>query len=158
MLLPDLPAAPTALVVPDADSDFDAFWAAYPRKVGKGAARRAWVKARKVATVEEIAAGFRLQVASMQQRKARGEERFIPHPSTWLNEERWHDDAPQPERVTTAPAGSLAVMLQSAQNAAEGRYVDPWEYAKGLADPGPQGLDSPAPGHPALPANERNRA
>lgn len=68
--------------------EFEAIWKAYPRKVGKGAARKAWAKARKVASFEEIASGLAAFVAS----STGTEQRFIPHPSTWLNEERWNDE------------------------------------------------------------------
>src|SRR5690606_19428118 len=42
---------------------FDEFWAAYPRRVGKGAARKAWAKATKKAAPEEIIAGARRYAA-----------------------------------------------------------------------------------------------
>ena len=69
---------------------FEAFWKAYPRRVGKGAARKAYEKAIKIATPDEIMAGLIRQLAYYATR----EQQFIPHPSTWLNGERW-DDEPQ---------------------------------------------------------------
>lgn len=67
---------------------FDEFWLAYPRKVGKDAARAAWAKAVKRAPVGEIISGLHGFCVS-----ARGADtQFIPHPSTWLNQGRWQDD------------------------------------------------------------------
>ena len=65
---------------------FEDFWAAYPRKVGKGAARAAFDRARKRgATVAEIASGLCRQVWPK-------DRQFIPHPATWLNQGRWQDE------------------------------------------------------------------
>lgn len=73
-----------------ADDGFEAFWFAYPRKVGKGAAERAW---RKVPPdhLDRILAAVATQSQSDQWRKDGGQ--FIPHPSTWLNQRRWEDEA-----------------------------------------------------------------
>jgi hypothetical protein len=66
-----------------------------PTKVGKGTARRAFLAARKKATVEEILAGLPAFVAYEERR--RGEADYKPlHPATWLNAERWTDEAPAP--------------------------------------------------------------
>lgn len=73
--------AETEIIQPDS---FDAFWAAYPRKVSKGHARKAWAAAiRKTSAVEIIRA-----VAEARWPR---EPKFIPHPATWLNGERWND-------------------------------------------------------------------
>ena len=68
--------------------DFEAFWSAYPRKVGKGQARKAYAKALKIAPHDEIMFGLSQQRASMEAK----EPQFIPHASTWLNGERWTDE------------------------------------------------------------------
>ena len=72
--------------------NFDDFWAAYPRRKGKGAARKAWEKAVNLATPEKIMAGLE---ANMVDLKA-NQPQYQPHPATWLNQERWEDvpDAP----------------------------------------------------------------
>ena len=69
---------------------FEAFWRTYPRRVGKGAARTKFERALKLATFEEIMAGLRRQLSYYATR----EQQFIPHPATWLFQERW-DDEPQ---------------------------------------------------------------
>lgn len=78
------------------DPHFEAFWQAYPRKAGKEAARKAWAFAMGVTTPERVEAAVRAY-------KWPEDPRFIPHPSTWLNQGRWDDeptpDAPRPEDV-----------------------------------------------------------
>lgn len=78
-------------------SAFDDFWSYYPRKVGKGAARKAYTKALKLTTHDDIMFGLSEQMPSMQSK----ETQFIPHASTWLNSERWNDEPEEP----TSPAG-----------------------------------------------------
>jgi len=73
---------------------FEEFWAWYPRKVGKAAARKAWKKC-KTDSETVIAGALRMATDSNLP-----EMQFIPHPSTWLNEERWNDD-PYPPRGKT---------------------------------------------------------
>lgn len=70
------------------DDEFERVWEHYPRKVGKGAARKAWAKARRQATYAEITGP--LGVWIKLQRGTPVEK--IPHFTTWLNQERWHDD------------------------------------------------------------------
>src|SRR5690606_1449835 len=86
---------------------FDEFWAAYPRRVGKGAARKAWAKATKKAAPEESNAGRHRYAASPPRqppdpRRQSADIRYTAHPSTWLNAERWTDEI---EPAPTAPAG-----------------------------------------------------
>lgn len=66
---------------------FDEFWVLYPRKVGKGQARKAWAKALKITTADVIIQALDRQVPDL-----RGKCEFCPHPSTWLNGERWTDE------------------------------------------------------------------
>lgn len=81
------------------DDDFVKFWTAYPRKVGKGAARRAFGRALGLTTVETMLAALAWQRTQPAWLKDGGD--FIPHPATWLNQERW-DDEPY-----VAPAGPV---------------------------------------------------
>jgi len=72
-------------------SDFDRFWQAYPRKVGKGAAAAAWKKAKPSReTVDAILEAVEQQKHSRQWLDSDG--RFIPNPATWLNQARWEDE------------------------------------------------------------------
>lgn len=72
---------------------FDSFWQAYPRKVGKDAAAKAFAKRRPdAALLAAMLAAVERQKASADWRRDGGQ--YIPHPSTWLNEGRWMDEAP----------------------------------------------------------------
>lgn len=69
---------------------FADFWAAYPRKVAKPEAMKAWIK---IKPDEETAAAI---MAGLEQAKKsrdwlKDDGQFIPHPSTWLNQRRWED-------------------------------------------------------------------
>jgi len=72
----------------DLTAEFEKVWRHYPRKVGKGAARKAWHKARGKATFAEIAE----PLARWIDMQCGADLKFTPHFSTWLNEERWEDD------------------------------------------------------------------
>lgn len=82
----------------EASDHFADFWQAYPRRVGRAAAERAFRTAlARGAAVADIAAGLARQ-------RWPDNPRFIPHPATWLNQERWRDDPnaaapPEPSRL-----------------------------------------------------------
>lgn len=85
---------------------FSEWWAFYPRKVGRRAAERAYAAALKrlpegVRDRGELLAG--LSRANVQWHAEQKETQFIPHPATWLNQDRWKD-----EPATVAP-GNEAV-------------------------------------------------
>jgi hypothetical protein len=66
---------------------FEEWWSLYPKKVGKGQARRAWGAAVRKAGVPALTAALLAQRPSLLAR----ETQFIPNPSTWLTGERWAD-------------------------------------------------------------------
>jgi hypothetical protein len=69
---------------------FADFWQAYPRKVGKGAALKAYRKA--AAECEAIKRALEWQADSADHLKR--ETKFIPYPATWLSQRRWEDPVP----------------------------------------------------------------
>ena len=86
---------------------FERFWAAYPRKVGKQAAERAWAR---IEPSPEFADKLLTALELQKQQPGWLEDngQFIPHASSWLNGGRWTDevilpepDGPAPERVVT---------------------------------------------------------
>lgn len=91
------------------DGAFDAFWLAYPRKTAIGAARKAfdaaWPKVRVPDNTRVLDPRYaRLTVlteAISRQKPGWTDPKFIPHASTWLNQERWTDEgaAPPPRRT-----------------------------------------------------------
>lgn len=68
---------------------FEEFWKAYPRKTNKGFARKVFDKLK---VDEEL---LQKMVKSINQQKNSEQwknPQYIPHPSTWLNGERWEDE------------------------------------------------------------------
>lgn len=81
---------------PDNEDPFDTFWTEYPRKEGKGKARAAFASAlKRDATPEQILEG--LQTFNAYHEAVGTEKKFICHPTTWLNGERWCDELEPPE-------------------------------------------------------------
>lgn len=72
---------------------FQKFWSIYPRKVGKGAAWRAFVKAAVNTDPDVIVVGAERLAADPNLPPTQ----YVPHAATWLNREGWFDD-PYPER------------------------------------------------------------
>ncbi|UCR74445.1 RepA-like replication initiator [Mycobacterium phage Beakin] len=68
-------------------ADFEAWWEHYPRKVGKAAALKAWRKALKRATKEELIAGA-IRYAEDPNRV----EQFTKYPEGWLSRDGWLDE------------------------------------------------------------------
>lgn len=70
---------------------FERFWSAYPRKVSKGRAQKAWAKLRpSEQLVQAIIAGIGRAKTSAQWSRDGGQ--YIPHPATWLNDRGWEDE------------------------------------------------------------------
>lgn len=74
------------------DDGFDQFWKAYPKKVAKVAALRAWRRLHYPNLVATIMATLERFKSSPDWLKNRGA--YIPHPATWLNGRRWEDELP----------------------------------------------------------------
>lgn len=71
---------------------FAEFWAAYPKKVGKIAALKAWKRCK--ADLGEVLNAINRQKLGANWTKDGGQ--YIPNPATWINEGRW-DDEPAPD-------------------------------------------------------------
>jgi hypothetical protein len=85
---------------------FDEFWSIYPRRQGKGDARRAFAKALRKATLTEVLAGA--ERLRDDPHLPLDEPSLIPMPATWLNQERWDDDPLPPRRAGPIPIESAA--------------------------------------------------
>ena len=72
------------------DPAFTAFWSAYPRKVAKPAALKAWRSAKSRPPLADLLAALDRHKGSEQWQAAR----FVPHPATWINGQRWDDQLP----------------------------------------------------------------
>lgn len=83
---------------PDSHDAFEEFWRRYPRKEAKALAKKAFERAWPKLKPREADPGGRLGAllaAIDHQGLAQREKRFVPHPATWLNGERWLDEAPR---------------------------------------------------------------
>ena len=107
------------------DRGFAEFWAAYPRKIGKPNALKAWKRLNCAAIAGQVVEAVQNWCRSEQWRKDGGE--FIPHPATWLNRNGWEDEIEI--KVKTAPAVQDSVLadwrkfLQAQGHA--GKWPDP---------------------------------
>lgn len=109
------------------EDGFEEFWRAYPRKVSRGAARKAWEKAITKASPETITTAVKRYAVGEMARMTAGDNpglRYTAHPATWLNAERWDDETtptvstPKPSRqggrsIADLVAGSLGVTRKS---------------------------------------------
>ena len=69
-------------------SIFDDLWKMYPKKVGKGTARKALAKAMTKAQADKIQHSLALFVRAWGSQ----DKKFMPQLATWLNGERWDDE------------------------------------------------------------------
>ncbi|MCY0916983.1 hypothetical protein OS965_02180 [Streptomyces sp. H27-G5] len=101
-------ASPASSAEPNSEQqqeiDFAAFYAIYPRKIAKGNARKAFA-----AAVKRGAKPADLIAAAAAHRdnwvRCKTESRFIPHPTTWLNGERYDDELPNPSAFQSSGSG-----------------------------------------------------
>jgi hypothetical protein len=108
------PAAPAPLKQNN-EQDFDTFWHYYPRRTGKGAARKAFLAAVAKGTpahrIIEAAASY----ANTCQMIGK-EIQFTPHPSVWLNQERWDDDPEQAPQVRSRADDAFRQNMQTVEH------------------------------------------
>lgn len=82
---------------------FDTFWAAYPRKVSKEKARKAFEK---LNADEELMSKLLRSLENQKQRWT--DPQYIPYPGTWLNGRRWEDETTteaQPQKQASGYEG-----------------------------------------------------
>lgn len=125
---------------------FNEFYQVYPKRVGKGAAEKAYRKAVMRADHSIIFAGAcRHATATIGQ-----DRQFIQHPATWLNADGWLDEI-QPQ---TNGAHNGRTHKQSAHSKfAEGAYLAAIEPEPGMENSSFGGAD--AVGYPLLEARLR---
>ncbi len=74
---------------------FKKFWEAYPQKVGKQAAIKAWNKIKPDETLLTVM----LKTLGEQKKQKKWQDReYIPYPATWLNGKRWEDETDEERR------------------------------------------------------------
>lgn len=99
----------------DAEADtadqFETFWRAYPRRIGKVAARKEFEKAIRLTTLPVMLAA----IAAYQRHKPAWQD--FCHPRTWLHQGRWDD-----EWTTPTPARNYADAARNIANGAESLF------------------------------------
>ncbi|MFA7291876.1 MAG: hypothetical protein WC023_06465 [Rhodocyclaceae bacterium] len=70
-------------------ASFEQFWAAYPKREGRGAAEKAFAKV--TAPMEAVLAAVKVHCEKPDWQRENG--RYIPMPATWLDQRRWEDGA-----------------------------------------------------------------
>ena len=89
--------------IADKSAEFEKFWDQYPKKVARRAAERAYRAALERASAEVIEAGLQSYRRQMDGKDAQ----YIAHAATWLNADRWADEA------GTSTGASLVVDLSA---------------------------------------------
>jgi hypothetical protein len=103
---------------------FEKFWKAYPRKVAKKPALTAWKKQ----GVEEDLYAAKAAVDDLEKRTRLGwwnkDKTKIPHPASWINAQRWHDEGWADEVEGHRPAPTARPRVPDAPE-----RIVPWEEA-----------------------------
>lgn len=72
--------------------NFDNFWNAYPKKVSKGQAEKAWQQLKPDERLLTLMVE-KLKVLKSTENWQKEAGQFIPHPATWLNAKGWNDES-----------------------------------------------------------------
>ncbi|WP_191060997.1 DUF1376 domain-containing protein [Geminicoccus harenae] len=89
--------------------EFEVWWQAYPRKIGRRATLEAYQRVRAEVEADVLLVAVKAAAAAW---KAEGtQDRFIPHPANWLEQRRWQDQAAE---VPVAPAEPIELARLSA--------------------------------------------
>ena len=84
----------------DPKMHFEEFWNLYPKKVNKKKAKDKFCKVCKNEEIfKQLMNGLTIQIQSKDWLKENGQ--YIPHPTTWLNGERWNDELSGKEVTVT---------------------------------------------------------
>jgi hypothetical protein len=68
-------------------TQFDAFWAAYPRRVNKDGALKSW----HAQGCDKVAPDIQRDIASRMDDWQRDGGKYVPHPTTYINQRRWEE-------------------------------------------------------------------
>lgn len=97
---------------PSLSQEFDSFWKAYPKKVARATAEKAFAKAfarHSDLRIGDVIAGVERYARSVSDPK------FIAHPATWLNGDRWLDgEVTQSAKIVESPRVQQARSLGAA--------------------------------------------
>jgi uncharacterized protein YdaU (DUF1376 family) len=76
---------------------FKSFWEAYPKKVGKGFAAKAWEKHKP--DLDQVLNALAWQTVQPNWTKNGGQ--YVPNPATYINQQRWQDEPQQGQNTLT---------------------------------------------------------
>jgi hypothetical protein len=134
----------SALAAPWAEADRERFWAAFPNKIGKADAMKAFDKASNKVTPEVL-------FPALNRYANKTDDRPFCNPSTWLNQERWLDQpAANNGNQTSNPKTSRvdAILTVATRKARELNRNDPMAgsaleaepaFGSGAIESGPSG-------------------
>ncbi|MGI4941091.1 MAG: hypothetical protein ACRYHQ_11130, partial [Janthinobacterium lividum] len=126
-------------------TDFERFWAVYPRKVGKGAARKLFDRIVRKVPAERL-------IEAVQQQAWHPEPHLRPHPATWLGRESWDDEtgaSAPPVRLVQSPVQEASADLFAAPSPpAALSAMSPLEAWLPLADKNSDGTPKVEAGQP----------
>lgn len=130
------------------DAAFEVFWNAYPKKVSKKDASKAWGKI-KPDKHQAIMQGLFNHMSCEQWVKENGQ--YIPNAATWLNKERWEDEIrPYGQRTETSRDNSAvgrvkarAAERERLRQGAQPEYFGGGDFIEGDFTAGRQGDGAP---------------
>lgn len=73
----------------DQEDAFKRFWALYPKHVNKKKAHKKFLE---ICKNQEMLSKILSAIVDQKESQQWRDPKFIPHPSTWLNNERWNDE------------------------------------------------------------------
>ncbi|WP_169728329.1 DUF1376 domain-containing protein [Geminicoccus roseus] len=94
------------------DAEFEVWWQAYPRQIGRRATLEAYQRARAEVGAEELVAAVKAAAARWKADKT--QERYILHPANWLDQRRWQDGAPEAATAPATPAEPIELVRLAA--------------------------------------------
>lgn len=91
------------------ETNFEKFWKAYPKKIGKKAAEKSWSKIKSsTETLTLILNALEWQKKCDQWKRENGQ--YIPHPSTYLNQGRWMDENENKQSIKASTRPEMSII------------------------------------------------
>lgn len=84
------------------EEQFDAFWAKYPKRVGKKVAKQKFMLALKRVDFNTMMLALDCYIAEVDKKNEKGKWLDFCNPSTWLHQDRWENYKPT-EQVQRQP-------------------------------------------------------
>jgi uncharacterized protein YdaU (DUF1376 family) len=100
----------------DKDSLFNTFWSIYPKKIAKEYAYKCFIK---IDNLEVIFDDIINALKKQKRMQSWSDKRYIPNPSTWINQKRWEDEIYE---STVSSFGDVEELYQEALARSERYY------------------------------------